>query len=253
MTFVLAILAGIVGAALGWTIAAVLAIGVGSLLGMSNFEGALGMQAVFGAGPIGGLVGLVLGIWLVLRRRGRASGTGLAWRIPVVILAIAGLVAGVAFYLYETRTNLGTSSSGAPRLDFEIRLPPRVALSIPPSRIRIQLNTEHNQMPGQVFEKGGRQDRERTVVVGSVELAFRSSWRLLEVIVSPAEPALIFDLKLPARPGHMRDFGPWRRVDFVARGKQQPSRATEADAYEIRTRVVYRDAELLEEQTREKR
>jgi hypothetical protein len=253
MTFVLATIAGIVGAALGWAVATVLAIGIGSLLGMSNLEGALGMQAVFGAGPIGGLIGLVLGIWLVLRRRGSASSAGLAWRIPAIILAIAGLTAGAVFYLYETRTNLGTSSSGAPRLDFEIRLPPRATLSAPPSRIKIQLDTEQNRMPGQVFDKGGRQDGDRTIVVGSVELAFRSSWRLLEVIVSPAEPALIFDLKLPARPGHMKDFGPWRRVDFVATGEQQPRRATDADAYDMRTRVVYRDAELLEERAREQR
>jgi hypothetical protein len=253
MTFVLAAFAGIVGAAIGWTVAAALAIGVGSLLGMSNVEGALGMQAIFGVGPVGGLAGLVVGIWLVLRKRGHGSVAGLAWRIPVVILAIGGLVAGIGYYAYDMRTNLGTSSSGPPRLDFELRLPPRTVLSTPPSRIRIQLNTEHNRMPGNVFDKGGRQDGDRMVVAGSVELAFRSSWRLLEVIVSPAEPALIFDLKLPARPGHMRDFGPWRRVDFVATGEQQPRRATDADTYDIRTRVVYRDAEFLEERAREQR
>lgn len=253
MTYVLAIIAGIVGAAIGWTAAAALAIGVGSLLGMSNFEGALGMQAIFGVGPVGGLAGLVLGIWLVLRKRGHRSGAGLAWRIPVVILAIGGVVAGIAYYFYEMRTNLGTSSSGAPRLDFEIRLRPGTVFSAPASSIRVQLNTEHNRMPGNVFDKGGRQDNDRPVVVGSVDLAYRSSWRLMEVIVSPGEPALIFDLKLPARPGHMRDFGPWRRVDFVATGDQQPRRATEADAYDIRTRVVYRDVEYSEERARDSR
>jgi hypothetical protein len=103
-------------------------IGIGGLIGMSNFEGALGMQAVFGIGPLGGLAGLLLGIWLVLRKRGHASIGGVAWRLPIVILAIGGLAAGVVWYLYDTRTNLGTSSSGPPRLDFEIRLPPGAGL-----------------------------------------------------------------------------------------------------------------------------
>jgi hypothetical protein len=67
------------------------------------------------------------------------------------------------------------------------------------------------------------------------------------MVLMPGEPARIFDLKLPARPGHMKNFGPWRRVDFVATGDQQPRRATDADAYDIRTRVVYRAAELAEE------
>jgi MFS family permease len=246
VTYVLAIIAGITGLVVGWAAATAAMIGVGTLFGMSNFEGALGMQAVFGAGPIGGIAGLVLGIWLVLRRRGHRRLGAVAWRLPVVILAIAGLAAGVIWYLYETRTNLGTSSSGAPRLDFEIRLPPGTELAAAPSRIRIELNTEHNRMPGQVFDRRGRKEGDRQVVAGSVELAYRSSWRLLEMTV-PGEPARIFDLKLSARPGHMKTFGPWRRVDFIAVGEQQPRRATDADAYEIRTRVVYRDAELAEE------
>ncbi len=61
--------------------------------------------------------------------------------------------------------------------------------------------------------------------------------------MAPNEPARIFDLKLSSRPRHMKDFGPWRRVDFIAKGTEQPKPATDADAYEIRTRVVYPSAE----------
>ena len=64
------LLAGIAGAAIGWIAAAALTIFLGGYFGISDFEGGRGMLAVWGTGPIGGLVGLIAGIVLVLRKRG---------------------------------------------------------------------------------------------------------------------------------------------------------------------------------------
>ncbi len=239
MTYLIAVIAGIIGAALGWIVAAALALLIGNLLEVSNFEGGLGMLAVLGFGPIGGLIGLVAGVWFTLRWRGHVGHGSVAWRIPVVILAIASLVAGAMWYFYETRSNLSTSHGGTPRLEFEIRLPPGTDPDTPLSRLRIELNTERNRIPGLVFDNASRQEGDRLIIVGSVELHYRSSWRLLELIMAPNEPVRIFDLKLASRPRHMKDFGPWRRVNFIAKGAEQPKPATDAEAYEIRTRVVY--------------
>ncbi|MBL8566398.1 MAG: hypothetical protein JNM89_11840 [Hyphomicrobiaceae bacterium] len=247
MNYVLAIIAGLIGAVLGWVAAAALAIGVGSMLGASNFEGALGMQAVFGIGPIGGVIGLVVGIWLALRKGGQTHTGAIAWRFPIVIAAIACIVAGAFWYFYETRPLLASSGNAAPRLDFEIRLPPGVDFAAPAEAIRVELSTEQNRMPGTIRDKSARKDGDRTVATGSVELAYRSGWRLLELKTEPGQPARIFDLKLPARPRHMKDFGPWRRVDLLAQGNQQPQPAGPAEAYELRSRVVYPEAEYAEE------
>lgn len=73
MTFFLAILGGLLGLILGWVATAAAVIIVGSAIGASNFEGALGMGAIFGFGPMGGLVGLALGIWLAIRWRRRRT------------------------------------------------------------------------------------------------------------------------------------------------------------------------------------
>lgn len=68
-TFLLALLAGIAGCALGWVAAAALAIGLGGYFGLSDFEGQRAMTAIFAIGPIGGLIGLVVGfVWTVTRR-----------------------------------------------------------------------------------------------------------------------------------------------------------------------------------------
>lgn len=74
MTFLLAVLGGIAGLIVGWIVTAAATIIIGDLAGASNFEGALGMGAIFGIGPLGGVVGLVFGVWLVVRaRRHKAS------------------------------------------------------------------------------------------------------------------------------------------------------------------------------------
>jgi hypothetical protein len=65
--WVLAVLPGIVAAAAGWFVTAMVAGWLAGLAGMSDFEGARGMFAAFVAGPLGGLAAMLVAIWLVLR------------------------------------------------------------------------------------------------------------------------------------------------------------------------------------------
>ena len=94
MTYVLALLAAIVGGAvgafLGFFVAALLA----PVLGISSFEGASGYFAVFIGGPIGGLLGLVLGATLVLRKRGISGFGAITGRIGVVLIGVVLVAAG---------------------------------------------------------------------------------------------------------------------------------------------------------------
>ena len=245
MNWLITIIAGIAGAALGWAVAFGLTLAIGSLAGGSDFE--MAMLAMWAIGPIGGLAGLIAGVFVALRKQGPVRLSAVALRVPVTVLAIGGLALAAGWVLYEMRPTLGTSSGGAPRLDFEIRMPPGAEPPGQPGRIGIQLNTERNRMPGEIVPARTRQEDGRTVLAGSVELYFRSSWRLLEVAMSPREPTLIFNLKLSARPRQMSEFGPWQSVDFTAEGTGQPSPApSTGEAYELRYRVVYREEELDE-------
>lgn len=63
MRIIVAVLAGVVGLVLGWAIAAFGFLIVGGFLGVSDFEGQRAMLAFFAIGPIGGVIGLILGIW----------------------------------------------------------------------------------------------------------------------------------------------------------------------------------------------
>lgn len=57
-------LAGVIG---GWVAAAAATLLLGNYFGLTEFEGERSMTAVFGIGPIGGVIGLIAGLWLALR------------------------------------------------------------------------------------------------------------------------------------------------------------------------------------------
>ncbi|HYD14954.1 MAG TPA: hypothetical protein VEA77_01000, partial [Hyphomicrobium sp.] len=85
-----------------------------------------------------------------------------------------------------------------------------------------------------------RQDGDRPVLVGEVELYYRSSFRLLE-LKATGLPEHLFVLHLGARPGHDKDFRDWQQVSNVGNGTDRPRQATAEDAYHIRYRVVWPD------------
>lgn len=236
MTLLLSLLAGIAGAAAGWFVAAAATIFIGGLAGVSDFEGGRGMLAVWGIGPFGGLAGMIAGVALVLRKRGGFSLGGIAWRVPLVIAGIVALAAGVGWWMYETRAILN-SNGAAPRLAFELRLPP--GLAVPSNAIKAELHTEKNKMPGNLSGDAPRSEDGRTVLAGSVEVYYRSSWRLLEVRV-PGQDDRLFQLNLPASPRRTTAFTRWERAAFVAApGLTQPRKASADEAFEIRYRMIW--------------
>jgi hypothetical protein len=238
MTNLIAILGGLLGAVVGWIVAAAITLGVGGHYGLTDFEGARAMTAIFGIGPMGGVVGLIIGTWLGLRlRKGSAvGGSAVLVRLPLVLTAIMGLV-GITYVVLYQMSPILSPDGAAPRLAFEIRLPPN---SAPPAGAEIQLITEKNTMPAVLDASAARQDGDRPVLVGEVELYYRSSFRLLE-LKATGLPEHLFVLHLGARPGHDKDFRDWQQVSNVGNGTNQPRQATANDAYHIRYRVVWPD------------
>lgn len=235
MTLLLSLLAGIVGCVIGWAGAAALTLLLGGYFGVSDFEGGRGMLAIWGIGPIGGLIGLVAGIALVLKKRGRFSLGAIAWRLPLVIAGIVALVAAGFWWMHETRPVLNTNGP-APRLAFEVRLPPGLA---PTEGTKAELHTEKNKMPGLIAREAPRTDAGRAVLAGSVELYYRSGWLLLEVRV-PGQHDRIFKLNLPSSPRRSTDMTRWQKADFIAEpGLTQPKKAGADEAFEIRYRVIW--------------
>lgn len=72
MEYIRAVLLGLVGLVLGWLIAAIGTYVLGGAFGLKDFEGERATVAFFAIGPIGGLAGFILGIWLARRLSSRA-------------------------------------------------------------------------------------------------------------------------------------------------------------------------------------
>jgi MFS family permease len=235
MIYIFAFLAGLAGAAIGWAATAFTALTLSSYLGASDFEGAAAMTAFFGFGPVGGLAGLVAGIWLTLRYGSGQSAFGaIAKRGAIVLGAIVLLAVGVFGYL-STFDEVVERNGPTPLAEFEIRLPATAPL---PTRetVRIRLDTDKNQTDASLHTDWLHRDGDRAVLVGSVPLYFNTARRML-VLKSPGKPDYLFALKLPSDPPGARGMGPWQKVDFVAEPQGQPRKPQASEDYEIRYRV----------------
>jgi hypothetical protein len=234
-SYALALLAALLGAALGFALGSAAADLLAPALGITSFEGASGYFAVFVGGPLGALVGLVSGALLVLRRAGPRGVGALAGRLVLVVAGVVGVGAAVLGGFWVMRP-LVNANGPAPQLVFEIRLPPAAA----PSDAKawaIELQTSRNRMPATL--EAPRRDEGRDVIVGSVELYYRT-WRRTLVLTMPDKTDVLFDISLGLSPGHARAFGAWQRADYIARpGDGQARRTTAADLYEIRYRTEW--------------
>lgn len=237
MTNLFAFVGGVAGAVIGWVSAALLAFALSGYYDVSDFEGQRGMASIFFFGPIGGVIGLMLGTWVALRLKSgvKVGAKGLALRLPVVIVGIAALI-GVVYSAFHWFSPVLNPNGQAPRLGFEIRLPPGAA--IPDAGFDVRLLTEKNIMPASLDPGSARDETGRAVISGSVDLYYRSSWRILELRL-PSRPEHLFVLRTAARPGHNPDFGKWEHVSSVGNGTDRPRLSTSDDAYDIRYRVLW--------------
>ena len=69
MKALIAIFSGLAGLIAGWIGAAVATLALGAYFGLTEFEGQRSMTAFFGIGPMGGVIGLIAGLWIALRPR----------------------------------------------------------------------------------------------------------------------------------------------------------------------------------------
>jgi hypothetical protein len=240
VTFGLALLGGIVGAVFGWIVTGFAADAILSVGGMSDINGGRAMVAFFTFAPFGAIAGLILGVWLVLRRRaGNRSFAHLAGYSALIVLLCAGVGAAYVGYLYLSDDIL-VHNGPSPVLRFEIRFP---ASATPPDKldgVKIDLETDKNSMPG-IFESVAKTDDGRTAASGSVEVYFRSSRRFI-VLRVPGQPDRLFKLNLASNPKASPEYGPWQALDFVDDDPNGEIRKAKADeGYEIRYRIERND------------
>jgi hypothetical protein len=232
MTYVIAVLAGAAGAIIGWAIA----VYFGGALAMPESVGHW-TSPLSGAGAIGGALGCLIAVVEAFRfHGGHKRFWPLAIRSTPIVLAFALIAFGGVRARQLAYDQLGINQP-EPRLDFEIRLPPRFPVSPVRTEFQIALHTDRNQSLATIPDDWLRHDGERPVLSGKVSLYFRTSQRNL-VLSLPGEPNRVFQLRLADSPARAETFNSWRQVDFVDEpSKGSPRRAEPTDNFEIRYRV----------------
>jgi hypothetical protein len=237
LIYALAVLAGIIGAVVGWFVTGAVTVWIAGLCGMSDFEGYRGMFAFFAVGPVGGLASMVASAWLVLRAgQGRAPLAPALARLAIVLAGIVGVVgAGIWLRLATLDTYTNTAP---PMLEFEIRVP--TAMAVPePSTIRVELHTDKNVGDSQLTDRWVQDESGHQVIAGTVPLALKTSSRLL-VMILPDQPTRLFTLPLSREPASTALLGVWQRPNHIhAKGADQPQAAPADDPVELRYRVRY--------------
>ncbi|HEX3115526.1 MAG TPA: acriflavin resistance protein [Bradyrhizobium sp.] len=153
--------------------------------------------------------------------------------------ATAALVFGLlAFVAYDMRhaalAYLGINPA-KPAVEFEIRLPMKAVSAV--TDTQIELHTDRNQALAQVQNLLALDSEGRSVLRGSVPLAYRTTDRVV-VVNLPGQAQCEFKLRLAASPSRSDQFGPWHLADRVASPNGgEETRDQQHDAFAIRYRV----------------
>lgn len=234
MTYLLALLAGIAGAVIGYLGGAAVGTAIAVALEMSSFEGASGFFVAFVVGPIWAIAGLVLGMYLALRHYGGFTGfAAIAGRMVLTLAAIGILVTGTILVRLATLDPFANRAK--PQLLFEMRFP----ADISPDKLAATTIELQSGDSGSAawFERSASNAGDRPAYWGGVEIARRSSSRLL-VVRMAGEPDRLFRLAIKPMPEHSDALGAWQRADFIfPAGAERSQPAPANDPFEIRYRV----------------
>lgn len=235
MVYFLAAVAGATGAFGGWLLTGAVIAFFAATFGIPGPDAATASFTVLG--PLGGLIGLVVGIAMVLRLKGGFRARGELMRrgaFTILFIAVAG---GGAFHLGSSAlAHLGVNPQ-PPAVAFEIRLPPIALSEELRSETQVELHTDRNQAVAQLNGKWSVTEDGRPVLTGSVPIAYATTQRTV-ILNLPGEPSRLFRLRLAPNPSASETFSPWHQVDFIDNGSATPERARPDAGFAIRYRVL---------------
>ena len=187
------------------------------LLGIVGFGNPMdpimsGMIALVFVCPLGAIGGLVLGVKTAMRMQGQDNAAFLRNALAALattLLVSAGIGGAAIYYFHATATPWLNPNAAPVMLQFEVRLPPGVALPKSPKEVEVELQTSMNRMPPDSVQL--RSDGDRAVIFGQVELGFRVPHRQLEVKVN-GQRNRVFLIKMTDKAPHSRDLSAWQAL-----------------------------------------
>jgi len=218
MRFILGFLSGLLGALAGWAGLAALVV----MLAGPDRDGGIAMGAFFDIGPIGGVVGLIAGIWLFVRfglvreakpalagetlEAAAARVTRLSFPFAITVLLI---VAGLGYWGWYEFIRSPYLSHGFMRLQVEFRLPPGMTLPDKEEDVQIQVEEASGYTEAMLPRNWRAHDGDRKAIIATASLMYKTRHRAVSLTL-PGIPTQRWPIELPSDPDPTPGFSPWR-------------------------------------------
>ena len=219
MRIIIGFLSGILGALAGWFGLAMLVI---SLAGPDR-DGGIAMGAFFQIGPIGGIVGFIVGVLLFAKfgmvshgkspaktEQTEATPAPTGKRVsPVFAIPVLLVVGGLAWWGWYELIRSPYLSHGFMTLALQFRLPAGMAL--PPSAEDVHITVNEGPQPTVVLigQSWHGTDGDQRVILASASLSMKTSQRIVSLEL-PGVPVQIWQLNLSSDPDPTNGYTEWQ-------------------------------------------
>lgn len=218
MRFILGFLSALLGALAGWSALAALVI----MLAGPDRDGGIAMGAFFDIGPIGGVVGLIAGIWLFVRFglvRNAAPpaaaetsdaaphrATRPSYPFAATVLLAVAILGYWGWYEFIRSPNL---SHGFMTLQVEFRLPAGMTLPDKEEDVHIEIEEATGYADAMLPANWRAHDGERKAIIASTLLMYKTRHRAVSLTL-PGVPTQRWPIDLTSDPDPTPGFSPWR-------------------------------------------
>lgn len=230
MRFILGLLSGLIGLLAGWSGLAALVVALSG----PDRDGGLAMGAFFNIGPVGGVIGLIAGIWLFNRFgvvRSHTPSPDAAPRAPlsypfaVTVLLIA---AGLAFWAWYELIRSPYLSHGFMTLELQFRLPSGMSLPADKKDVQIEVEERGGYAMLDLSELWHGHDGDRPVILASASLSYKTRHRVVSLTL-PGMPTETWRLDLSSDPDPIPGYTAWRPPDNASGTKIEMNYRLRAD------------------------
>lgn len=226
MRFILGFLSALLGALAGWSALAALVV----MLAGPDRDGGIAMGAFFDIGPIGGVAGLIAGIWLFVRFGLVRNATPqpaaetadaaphratLSAPFAVTVLLIVAILGWWGWYELIRSPYL---SHGFMTLQIEFRLPPGMTLPDKAEDVHIDVEEAKGYANAMLPPNWRAHDGDRRAIITSTSLMYKTRHRAVSLTL-PGIPTQSWPIDLPSDPDPTPGFSPWRVASEASAAK----------------------------------
>jgi hypothetical protein len=215
MRFILGLLSGLIGLLAGWSGLAALVVALSG----PDRDGGVAMGAFFTIGPVGGVFGLIAGIWLfnrigVVRDGAPSNGppaarARLSYPFAVTILLLA---AGLAYWAWYELIRSPYLSHGFMTLDLQFRLPSGMSLPADKKDVQIEVEERGGYAIIDLSELWHGHDGDRQVILATASLSYKTHHRVISLTL-PGMLTETWRLDLSSDPDPTPGYTAWRLPD----------------------------------------